>query len=361
MGTIPDLVWAGGLHVRRSELGAARSWAPDGATVCHRFTDVAELNRVARGIEIRARDQTDFVADLRTVRLGALAVDHVRASPLTALGTPARVAGSGPVLQLGMVRSGFLRLRQDDRSEDLGAGQGGLLRWDAPYRIACQLPVDIFSVLIPFPALGALTGRLAEFTARPLPPTALSRLTLRMLEQVGTHPPDPNTAAARCIERTLTELVKALIAELAGDPPASGADTDGARLRVRDHILGRLGEPDLGPAQIAADIHVSTRYLHRLFENENTTVAAFIRSARLAAAARMLTDAASSHLSVAQVARMNGFAGSSQFARCFRARFGVSPSEMRGRADQAPEATEQAAGGSVRNLEAADRPLVGAT
>lgn len=322
--------------MRRSEPGATRSWAQSGGAARHRFTDVAELNRFARGVEIRADDQADFAAELQTVRLGALVVDHIRVSPLTALRMPARGAAATPVLQIGAVLSGGLRLAQDDRSEELDAGQGSLLRWDAPYRVFCPRPVDIASALVPFPASAGLTDRLPDFTARPLPPTALSLLTLRMLGQVATHPPEPNTAAALCIERALTDLVRALVGELvgprAGDAPTLGTEAQAAQSRVRDHILSRLTEPDLGPARIAAEIHVSTRYLHRLFENEDTTVAAFIRSARLTAAARMLTDPASSHLSVTQVARLTGFAGSSQFARCFRTRFGVSPTDMRGQA-----------------------------
>ena len=42
-----------------------------------------------------------------------------------------------------------------------------------------------------------------------------------------------------------------------------------------------LGDADLTPAAVAAAHHVSLRQLHRLFETQETTVAAWIRHRRL--------------------------------------------------------------------------------
>jgi AraC-like DNA-binding protein len=48
-------------------------------------------------------------------------------------------------------------------------------------------------------------------------------------------------------------------------------------LRVKDYIHQRLGDPALGPAEIAAAGNISTRYLHKLFEAEHHTVALYIK------------------------------------------------------------------------------------
>jgi AraC-like DNA-binding protein len=43
-------------------------------------------------------------------------------------------------------------------------------------------------------------------------------------------------------------------------------------LRIKDYIDQRLRDPKLGPAEIAAAVNISTRYLHKLFEGEHQTV-----------------------------------------------------------------------------------------
>ena len=222
----------------------------------------------------------------------------------------------------------------------MAAGQGALLRGTAEYRVMCRAPVDVVQAWVPVQAVGPLVHLLPDLTARTLPPTPLAAVTLGMIEQLALMPPQPDTAAAVSVEHALTDLVTALVGEFAGLRTPAEAPAAGTRMRVRDYVLSHLTQPDLGPTLIASNINVSVRCLHRLFESENTTVAAFVRTARLSEAARRLTDPGSRHLGVGQIARMYGFGGSSQFTRSFRSRYGVSPSEMRRGADapRGPEA-----------------------
>ncbi|MGO4423445.1 AraC family transcriptional regulator, partial [Streptomyces sp. MCAF7] len=51
--------------------------------------------------------------------------------------------------------------------------------------------------------------------------------------------------------------------------------------RINAFIDHHLGDPELGPAAIAAHHHVSVRTLHLLFQSEPETVSAWIRRCRL--------------------------------------------------------------------------------
>jgi AraC-like DNA-binding protein len=80
---------------------------------------------------------------------------------------------------------------------------------------------------------------------------------------------------------------------------------------------------------IAAENHVSLRYLHKLFETQQMTVAGWIRQRRLERCRRDLRDPALSHLPVSAIAARSGLIDAAHFSRVFRAAYGISPSEYR--------------------------------
>ncbi|MDX3763567.1 helix-turn-helix domain-containing protein [Streptomyces sp. AK02-04a] len=96
-------------------------------------------------------------------------------------------------------------------------------------------------------------------------------------------------------------------------------------VRVKDHILQNLSDPDLSPTDIAAAHFISTRYLHKLFQTEGTTVGEWIRMQRLERCRRDLLRSPALGLGVATVARRWGFVNPSHFSRVFRATYGIAP------------------------------------
>lgn len=98
-------------------------------------------------------------------------------------------------------------------------------------------------------------------------------------------------------------------------------------------IESRLGEkPSLD--DIARETGLSRYYICRVFAEETgTTLAAYVRSRRLAEAAKALLGGAPSILDVALVA---GYGSHEAFTRAFRAEFGCTPEEVRARGQEAP-------------------------
>jgi AraC-like DNA-binding protein len=90
-----------------------------------------------------------------------------------------------------------------------------------------------------------------------------------------------------------------------------------------------LSDAELTPGEIAAAQHISTRYLHKLFSAEGTTVSAWIRQRRLENCSHDLRDPALAARSVSAIAARWGLPDASHFSRLFRAAFGTSPTEYR--------------------------------
>ncbi|MFN3937189.1 MAG: AraC family transcriptional regulator [Gemmobacter sp.] len=98
--------------------------------------------------------------------------------------------------------------------------------------------------------------------------------------------------------------------------------------RIESFVLRNLADPDLGPEAVAAGCGISVRYLHELLRDTNRTLGQWVREMRLAAAHDDLTNPSDSR-SIGEIAWANGFSDQAQFSRAFRARYGLTPREVR--------------------------------
>jgi AraC-like DNA-binding protein len=100
-------------------------------------------------------------------------------------------------------------------------------------------------------------------------------------------------------------------------------------LNVQSFIEANLGDPELAPEQIARATFISTRYLHKLFEAEGTSVCRWIRESRLERCRRDLLDPALAGETILAISSRWGLPGPEHFSRLFRSAYGCSPSELR--------------------------------
>lgn len=97
-------------------------------------------------------------------------------------------------------------------------------------------------------------------------------------------------------------------------------------VRALEAIEGSLENP-LGRRELAALADVSERQLDRLFASQlGTTLRAYYLVARLKQARRLLLQSQSSVLEIAMIC---GFRSASNFSKCYRAEFGVTPTAER--------------------------------
>jgi AraC-like DNA-binding protein len=294
------------------------------------------LDLLSVGVDVIADDPQRFEAELTTVQLGAIAVDSLAATAYRTLRTPRRIAADGlDVAYFCMVRLGRGEVEQDGRRGRHQAGSAVLLRSSSPYR-SYLLPAPtspprshVVLTSIPVNLLGGKAEKIAGLTAAPLPRSPLQAAANSFLTTVSLGLPQPGSATASFVEHAIVDLLLAVIAERTADslPPESAEA--GTRVRIRDFVLRRLPDAELGPARIASEFGISTRYLHRLFESEDSSVGSFIRHERLKKAARELADPTLRHLDLKAIAARSGFAGADQFGRAFKSRYGMTPREYR--------------------------------
>jgi AraC-like DNA-binding protein len=100
-------------------------------------------------------------------------------------------------------------------------------------------------------------------------------------------------------------------------------------IRIQTYIEQQLADPGLSPDTIAAAHYISPRYLYRLFETQQTTVAAWIRQRRLEHCRRELLQPASADKPVSAIAARWGFSNAAHFSRVLRTQYGIAPTQYR--------------------------------
>ncbi|HEX9537138.1 MAG TPA: helix-turn-helix transcriptional regulator, partial [Streptosporangiaceae bacterium] len=112
-----------------------------------------------------------------------------------------------------------------------------------------------------------------------------------------------------------------------GGAPVNAAEIHLVRLQrlARENIA----DPRLDVPLLASMLGVSVRTVYSAFATIGLTPAEFIRRQRIEVAAVRLS---SSRVSIADIAISVGFSDVTTFARCFKRRYGVTPSQWRGAA-----------------------------
>jgi AraC-like DNA-binding protein len=99
--------------------------------------------------------------------------------------------------------------------------------------------------------------------------------------------------------------------------------------RAKAYIEQHLHEPQFDPQQVAAAMRLSSRYLNKLFEAEQTSLMRYVWRRRLERSRADLLDGAGVRTSISDIAMRWGFNDLSHFSRAFRKRFGQAPRELR--------------------------------
>ncbi len=93
--------------------------------------------------------------------------------------------------------------------------------------------------------------------------------------------------------------------------------------RVKTFATANAADPAVTPQSLAQAHHMSLRALQALFADHGDSPASFLRQQRLVRAERLLLDGQS----VAAATARSGFTDPGTFARAFRRRFGLPPSQ----------------------------------
>ena len=233
--------------------------------------------------------------------------------------------------QIAVMASGIGRISQDGRQAVLHPGDCVLYETARPFQWLFESDWDVWVFSLPSESVRLSESERRLISARRLDGSAgLTGVVSRFLLDLARHSEDIPAEQSERVLADASDLVLTMLADSLNDSTTvRGAVQRSLMMRVKDYIDQRLTDPALGPAEIAAAVGISTRYLHKLFEAERHTVSLYIRGLRLDRARRDLLDPRFAARPISAIAYACGFGDLSGFNRAFKQAYAVSPKELR--------------------------------
>ncbi|MGW2032229.1 AraC-like ligand-binding domain-containing protein [Streptomyces sp. NPDC001811] len=275
-------------------------------------------------------------ARVQAMALGRIQMSVLSYTPLSSQRTPQLIRQSDPEMyQLALTIAGQQSIEQARTYASVGPGD--LLLYDSSRPFTATVgpnPPGARAMLLQFPrqllplpekAVAPLCGAALDGRA------GVGLLLRQMLTGLADTHADLTSGDSVRLGTTAVDLTAALLAHHADRQTLlpTGSRQRALFEQISAHIATHLGDPRLTPRAIAAAHFISTRYLHRIFQQHGTAVSDVIRQQRLARCRRDLADPAQCTVPIAAIAMRWGYPRPSDFTRSFRTATGMTPSEFR--------------------------------
>ena len=272
-----------------------------------------------------------FNAELAGAAMGQVTLSRVRAEPHCVRRSTALIERQPhDTFMVSLMLRGQAILAQDGREVMLRTGDASLYDGSRPFELA--LPQRFDMVVLQF-GRDALLNRCplaAELTASCL--SAGTPAVSPVSTILGSLQPNAlgeETTVSQQLGTSLLDILAATLVEHFGAPTLPGIERKKYFLRACSYINEHIADTSLNPSQIASAVGMSVRYLHMLFQENDTTVTKHVFRRRLARSYDDLVDPAKRHLSVTDIAHANGFKTAAHFTRKFADAYGRTPSSVR--------------------------------
>jgi AraC family transcriptional activator of tynA and feaB len=227
---------------------------------------------------------------------------------------------------ISLQKSGRCNMVQGDRELWLDPQQIAIIDGSRPFRVSFPKQVSRFLAVVPRSTLDMRAPwirrkGICKITASS-PFSDLARRHIRQL--AGDEALDVPQA------QTLTEnLCNLLALATTADKAAETIDAGAQIEAIQAYCRAWLCDPDLSPRRVAAHFGISVRTLHLRFEVAERSFGKWLLTCRLDQCRNALLDPAQDAHGVSDIAYRFGFGDLSHFSKSFKARFGLTPRDMR--------------------------------
>ncbi|MFP8777783.1 helix-turn-helix domain-containing protein [Hydrogenophaga sp. RWCD_12] len=266
-----------------------------------------------------------FDGELTHLPLTQLAVNRVRASTQDVYRTPAAIARSRsqPFYLITQTEHAW-HVKQGGHTLHLRPGDAVLVDAVQPYELHFPHSVGCLSVQMPRAWVGQWLQTVDTAAARVAHReqgwgAMLSALCL----QLGRQPELALQMAPDWLESQFGTLLTAALEPVS--PDRQPRPLQALHQKAQQSMLERLDQPGWRAADLAAELGVSLRTLHRAFTDAGETVAGRWRQLRMERARSLLSQPRLAGLAMSDIGLRCGYTDASHFARDFQRAFGQTP------------------------------------
>ena len=290
-----------------------------------------EASRLYVAHEFSTRVGRNFHGEISVASLGSVDLAAFKCDECVVERTPRCLKGANDDdVLLCRQGQGSMTMHQDGRDVVAVPGDVYLLDPRRPFVLGVGANARSLVFKVPRWELQARLGEIASHTATPIPRgKPVAALASDFLAMLAARADAIDQSMGAKIAQQALDLV-ALAFETGTSAPAQLSSTRTTTLlRLKSVIEGRLHDPELKPAVVAAATGISIRYANALLAHEGTSLERFIMFRRLQHCRQALADPAQLSRTVGDIAYSYGFSDLSHFTRRYKSQFGHSPGESR--------------------------------
>jgi AraC-like DNA-binding protein len=303
-------------------MAAPATWTTDGCPVRER----ADYWRTAVCSEFISldpvpRDPHGFFGRIQSRGAGPLSVAAIQSAAQLVQRGPKEIAHApGEYYFLIVQQSGTGLVVQRGRQAHLLPGDAALVDTRRAYTLAFDRDFEQLNISIPLDCIEAWHRDAVPVGVRIANVGPLVSGYIDLLRRF-----DGQEKLAKSLANNVLDLLQMLAAR---PDAAVGNLPDGRLLRAREYIRRHFADPSLCAKEVAQANGISVRLLHKLFAASGGTFGDFLRETRLEYCWQRLGNRACRDTILA-IALRAGYGNPAVFARAFRQRYGLSPSEFR--------------------------------
>ncbi len=323
---------AGGAHTRAAGTSETLAWdshdLPPGVDGPAAWA--AALSSLALPVTLVSAERQGFHGRFSARQFGPTAIFEISAAAQRIQrGAEEIAAGPRDLFFVSvMTRNTGWLLTQDSRIE-VPEGHVSFVSAATPFKLHFETAFAYISAVIPADDLLALLPRATLAHGVVIAPPAGPALAafLQSLLSTDAHPADENRLYTHFVG-----MAAAAIDPVAAARAGAAPSRDEILLsRIKAYLAGRLADGRVSSAGIAAQHGMGVRKLQRLFRAEGVTLAGWMMEERLRRCQRDLLDPRCAGRTITDIATGWGVSDMGQFARVFKARYGLPPAAFRRR------------------------------
>ncbi|HSH42046.1 MAG TPA: helix-turn-helix domain-containing protein [Arenicellales bacterium] len=293
-----------------------------------------EFGRPVARLDFEAAGDGPYSCEVTLAALPRLGLGSVAASATRVLRTPRIIAEDNrDDIVLCLQLAGTISVSGCGRVVSLRRGDAMLLPYQEPGTV--HFPARgarYLGLQIPRAAIAQRVSGVNDAVMRRIPPDSDAlRLLARYLAVLDGGPFPASAPLQQALALHIHDLAALAIgASREGAELAACRGVRHARLAaIKAYVEENIHSSELSAAGVAARHGITPRYLHKLFEGEETSFSGFVLARRLERARHLLEQPRYANQTITAIAHEAGFNDLSYFNRRFRQRYGVVPSNLR--------------------------------
>ncbi|PRX32882.1 AraC family transcriptional regulator [Paraburkholderia sp. BL18I3N2] len=287
--------------------------------------------RLFADVQIAAVQKADFFGQVRQRKCDKMRISEISAGEqaVTRRYRQARDEYEDKYFAVLMLE-GSQSVEQDGKIVTLHPGDFAIYDATRPHHLRFGQSWREIVVSIPRPTLNQLVVGIEQRTAHPIQTAqGVSNVMRGFLVQMASQMRHVSDDELLQLSDTAIALIGMTLGNLQRNDFTQSRMKALTLTRVKRHLLEHLRDPELNPLMIEQAIGISSRYINKLFEAENTSLMRYVWNLRLERCAEDLANPMYAVMRVSDIALRWGFNDMSHFSRVFRERFAMSPRAWR--------------------------------